>query len=205
MITLKTATHIALAMCFSACATQYQISPPDNYLATKARLDNLAAPILKEWQNKCGETIGELKPVSPKCDHEITLNDDNIINAYASGEEIIITKGMMLSVDDLTLSLIIAHELAHNVLEHINLDHTETRELDADRWAMYMLKFIGLDYETAGLQTASFRIPQNNEYPEESDVKTDVKKQVSKEELVLRETRRANHFIAVIKDIKAEK
>lgn len=54
------------------------------------------------------------------CPYNIYLDRDKKFNAYASGEEIIITKGALeeLKDDKDKLASIIGHELAHNTLGH---------------------------------------------------------------------------------------
>lgn len=60
-----------------------------------------------------------LTPVSV-CDYPVTLSQNDQINAFADHRRIIITQGMLDFVsDDKDLALVIAHELAHNVLGHI--------------------------------------------------------------------------------------
>jgi len=55
------------------------------------------------------------------CDHQIVLANSNEINAYTDGKKIIVTKGMLRFVnDDKELALVMAHELAHIVMGHVN-------------------------------------------------------------------------------------
>ena len=67
------------------------------------------------------------KPVSvnvrPKlaCDSPVRLSATDQVNAFANGEMIAVTKGMMRFVEnDTELATIIGHELAHNTREHID-------------------------------------------------------------------------------------
>lgn len=66
----------------------------------------------------------ELKAVLaplPKCSYAMILGAGNEVNAYADGKRIIVSRGMMMFArDDLELSFIVAHELAHNVMSHID-------------------------------------------------------------------------------------
>ena len=49
------------------------------------------------------------------CDYPVLLGDDDALNAYADGNNIIITRGMMRFLEsDRELALVIGHELAHN-------------------------------------------------------------------------------------------
>ena len=55
------------------------------------------------------------------CDYPVLLGDDDALNAYADGNNIIITRGMMRFVKtDQELALIIGHELAHNAMGHVS-------------------------------------------------------------------------------------
>ncbi|NNG04891.1 MAG: M48 family metalloprotease [Inquilinus sp.] len=55
------------------------------------------------------------------CDYGIVLEDGGQINAYADGSNIMVTRGMMRFVEsDDELALVIAHELAHNAMGHVD-------------------------------------------------------------------------------------
>lgn len=61
-----------------------------------------------------------LRP-QPKCGYVLVLGPGNEVNAYADGNRIIVSRGMMMfASDDLELSFVIAHELAHNVMNHVD-------------------------------------------------------------------------------------
>lgn len=54
------------------------------------------------------------------CNYNIKLLNKSSINAVANGSEVGVTKGMMRFVDsDTELSIVVAHEIAHNALNHI--------------------------------------------------------------------------------------
>jgi hypothetical protein len=54
------------------------------------------------------------------CNYEVLLINSDQINAWADGEHVIITRGLMrYTKDDTQLALVVAHELAHNVMGHI--------------------------------------------------------------------------------------
>lgn len=70
------------------------------------------------------ETKAVLAPL-PKCSYTMILGAGNEVNAYADGKRIIISRGMMMFArDDTELSFVIAHELAHNVMSHIDAKTT---------------------------------------------------------------------------------
>ncbi|MFK7866807.1 MAG: M48 family metalloprotease [Alphaproteobacteria bacterium] len=54
------------------------------------------------------------------CDYPVFLGESSEINAFATGDSIVIQKGMIsFAQQDLELRLVIAHELAHNMMGHI--------------------------------------------------------------------------------------
>jgi hypothetical protein len=62
----------------------------------------------------------EFKP-EMACRYSFVLNSNPAPNAYADGARIVVTRGMMaFAKDDLELSLVLAHELAHNVMHHMD-------------------------------------------------------------------------------------
>ena len=61
------------------------------------------------------------------CDYPVLLNDDDSVNAFADGRAIHINRGLMTQApDDLTLAIVIGHELAHNSRAHIPAKITNT-------------------------------------------------------------------------------
>ncbi len=67
---------------------------------------------------------GELKSltIQPErgCRYPASVSPDMVVNAYADGKSIVIAKGMMnFARDDSELALVVAHELAHNTMQHI--------------------------------------------------------------------------------------
>jgi hypothetical protein len=61
------------------------------------------------------------------CGYPVILAESDAVNAYADGKRIIITKGMMrFARDDQDLALVIAHELGHNLMGHIDKKQTNT-------------------------------------------------------------------------------
>ena len=83
------------------------------------------------------------------CGYTAKLRISEEHNAFASGKDIIITTGLMRQIGDLPLSLIAAHELAHNVLGHVDEETSKANELAADRWALFLLARADLDYKKA--------------------------------------------------------
>lgn len=59
------------------------------------------------------------------CTYPVTMSQDDIVNAFADGEKVVIAKGMMrFTKDDTELSLVVSHELAHNSMKHMNAKRT---------------------------------------------------------------------------------
>lgn len=55
------------------------------------------------------------------CDYPLILSGEDVVNAYADGNNIFITQGMMdFTKTDDELALVIGHELAHNSMRHID-------------------------------------------------------------------------------------
>jgi predicted Zn-dependent protease len=65
--------------------------------------------------------------LEPACDYEAALNRDAAINAYADGERILVNTGMMNFVrSEKELALVLAHELSHNFLGHVDTQRQRT-------------------------------------------------------------------------------
>lgn len=97
-----------------------------------------------------------------KCKAPLILDYDDTPNAYTDGDSIYITPALLNEVDDLTLSLVIAHELAHIVLKHVDAEQSEKLERAADRTALYMLARADLDYPKAALQDVASKPPHKD-------------------------------------------
>jgi len=55
------------------------------------------------------------------CDYPVMLASDDSLNAFADGKRIVIMRGMVrFAESDTELGTVIAHELAHNAMEHIS-------------------------------------------------------------------------------------
>ena len=66
-------------------------------------------------------------PVSPVqvCDYPLLVANEDHVNAYADGNNIVVFQGMMdFARTDEELSLVVAHELAHNNMRHIDAKKT---------------------------------------------------------------------------------
>ncbi len=59
------------------------------------------------------------------CDFVVAVSNEDIINAFADGKRVIITRGMLrFAKDDTELALVVSHELAHNAMRHMDARRT---------------------------------------------------------------------------------
>lgn len=67
-----------------------------------------------------GDSVKIIARRSPACDYPVILTRDGAVNAFADGNAIYVTTGMLRFVEsDAELALVIGHELAHNTRGHI--------------------------------------------------------------------------------------
>ena len=73
------------------------------------------------------------------CSYPVRLVNDQIINAFADGKNIIVTAGLMRFVEsDDELALIVGHELAHNTMEHIQKnEQTSSQDKLLERFLIF--------------------------------------------------------------------
>ncbi len=66
-----------------------------------------------------GQTLSYDVVPEAACDYPVLLDKQNIVNAFADGNRIYITRGMLRFVDNPgELATVVAHELAHNMMGH---------------------------------------------------------------------------------------
>jgi hypothetical protein len=86
-----------------------------------ARIKTSKSPITKLKIQRNQQFINLTINHEKICGYPVVLGDSDAVNAYADGKRIIITKGMMrFARDDQDLALVIAHELGHNLMGHID-------------------------------------------------------------------------------------
>lgn len=56
----------------------------------------------------------------PMCDYPVALVNDHQLNAFADGEAVFVTRGLMNFADDRELAFVVSHELAHNAMGHVD-------------------------------------------------------------------------------------
>ncbi|MGH8120726.1 MAG: M48 family metalloprotease, partial [Gammaproteobacteria bacterium] len=69
------------------------------------------------------EGVQETASITPVeiCDYPLALLNQNVVNAYADGNNIVVFSGLMdFARTDQELSLVLAHELSHNAMRHID-------------------------------------------------------------------------------------
>jgi hypothetical protein len=91
------------------------------FYAETARIKTSESPVtylkIKRNQQLINLTINQERI----CGYPVVLADSDSVNAYADGKRIIITKGMLrFARNDQDLSLVIAHELGHNLMGHLD-------------------------------------------------------------------------------------
>ena len=83
--------------------------------------DVVPLTIIRRGENDTIETFEVDIIPDDVCDYDVLLGQSDNVNAYADGSNIIIEKGMMrFARTDEELGLVIGHELAHNVMGHLD-------------------------------------------------------------------------------------
>ena len=86
----------------------------------------------------------KVEPVAA-CDYPIEVLNSDKVNAYADGERIRVTKGMLwFARDEADLAMVLSHELAHNIMGHAGTFSSmfydkKDRESDADYVGLYIM------------------------------------------------------------------
>lgn len=89
------------------------------------------------------------------CNYPVHVLDNEKVNAYADGGSVKITKGMLWFVEaDTELAMVLAHELAHNLMGHAGtfrsmFEDKKSREADADYVGLYIMARAGFEIEKA--------------------------------------------------------
>lgn len=79
------------------------------------------ASVILRVLTKLGETRDVRVPAQTRCDYPVLVQQNDSLNAFADGTNIILTTGMMRFVhEDKELQFILAHELAHNAEGHLD-------------------------------------------------------------------------------------
>lgn len=90
------------------------------------------------------------------CDYSVEVLNSDQVNAYADGNKLRVTKGMLwFARDEADLAMVLSHELAHNVMGHAGTFSSmfydkKSREADADYVGLYIMARGGFEIEKAG-------------------------------------------------------
>lgn len=90
--------------------------------------------------------------ISPEtiCRYPVNLFFSENVNGHTDGDEVWITSQLLRTVpDDVNLALVVAHEMAHAIADHVDLYPSKSLELLADRMALIMMARAGYDIDRA--------------------------------------------------------
>jgi beta-barrel assembly-enhancing protease len=140
--------------------------PPASLRASRARLDRIerASPRLTVRFRRSGETRTLQLDPEPGCASHFVVGRAKGLRGVSSNGRLVGVSLEMLDyvANDDELALILAHELAHNILGHnkgvpsfraAGEDRSgrsgKSREAEADRWALYLMARAGYDVSVA--------------------------------------------------------
>lgn len=92
---------------------------------------------------------------APACNYPVEVVNSEKVNAYADGERISVTRGMLwFTESDTDLAMVLSHELAHNIMGHAGTFASmfydkKAREADADYVGLYVMARAGFRIEEA--------------------------------------------------------
>lgn len=98
--------------------------PPRGKRAIDAMRDELferehADRTLEYVVERDGQELALAVATEPVCNYPVHVESDDVVNAYADGDSIVLTTGMVrFAQDDTELATVIGHEIAHNLMEH---------------------------------------------------------------------------------------
>lgn len=84
------------------------------------------------------------------CDYGANVMYSQSLNGHTDGQDVYITSELMRGIpDDVNLALIVAHEMAHAIANHIEREPSAALELDADSMALVLMDNAGYDIDLA--------------------------------------------------------
>lgn len=118
---------------------------------------------------KAGDTLTQAKlnalgKDNKVCGYGFKIRYEETANAFATGTDILITSGLIRSLDDASLQLVLAHELAHNILGHAGKELKPDVEHDADHLAVFLMARAGLDYHQISHLPAAISRPHRGRF-----------------------------------------
>lgn len=82
------------------------------------------APVALKINRGSEEMTISLQP-RKQCAFPVLLNGDDALNAFADGDHVFITRGMMrFAQNDTELALVVSHEMSHNTMRHMKAQQT---------------------------------------------------------------------------------
>jgi hypothetical protein len=76
---------------------------------------------------RAGESLSLTVKPERACRYPIALRPEQIVNAYADGRQVMVTRGMVnFARSDDELALVISHEMAHNIMKHMEARQQNT-------------------------------------------------------------------------------
>lgn len=85
------------------------------YLESLKKSKTISLGLLRGSQ----EVAVSMRPEGETCSYGVELLDMNEMNAFADGDRVLVSRGLMRYVDDNDLAMVLAHEMAHNMTGHI--------------------------------------------------------------------------------------
>lgn len=89
------------------------------YEASAARLQRVAGPVVQASEAICPTLQGR----GNQCQFAIVMSegtDPNNLNAFADGTRVVVEPAMMRFAADTELAFVLSHEMAHNLMGHVN-------------------------------------------------------------------------------------
>ncbi len=101
-------------------------------------------------QSAQGQTYDTKLRAQTACNIPVSVVFSENMNGHTDGTGVFITSSLMKTVgDDVNLSLVLAHEMAHVIADHIQRVPSAELELEADRMALVLMQNAGLNIDRA--------------------------------------------------------
>jgi predicted Zn-dependent protease len=94
------------------------IEPVSRTEKMKKRLQKIANKVSPEATRICREMYPDDR--KRNCNFSLEISKEKGVNAYADGNRVVITTAMMAFTNDTQLAFVLSHELAHNILGHVD-------------------------------------------------------------------------------------
>ena len=167
-------------------AAKARISPGDQILAVNENAIN-PKPLMESYnravfRNGFESVLSKIKIRTPEsrefvarirpetvCDIPSKLIFSEDVNGHTDGQQVFITSALIRDVpDDTNLALVIAHEMAHVIADHMKRPPSQDLELEADRMALVLMARAGYDINSAVAYWKSAAHPHDGGHVSES-------------------------------------